>query len=459
MHRDDIASGSHTRDHGHHHAHGPEGHRHDPGHHHHGHHEHHHHDHDHDHEDWWEDWQSAGPYRLNLTRLRRVALSLFALALVAVLLVRSVVFVDETEYVYVTLFGKPVRLLVEPGLAFKWPFETVRRLDRRLQLLNPPGREMLTQGGARRVFQIGLSRPEAEPGAGQQSERLEVGQNLNVEWFACWRLPTPEFAARMSGVAVGSDQARQAHEAAILRYLRAIGTIEAAEARLEDRIWSLVRAEVGQMKLQQFVSLNPEDVLLDELAQKLVDAVRKSAYEQYGIEVVDVRIKRFNHPTAVRSAIYDMIRTERQAVADRTRAEGRSIAETIRSQADKEVRELLARAERDAAEIRARAEAEAMKVANEAHAEDPTFYEFLVTLETYQKMLNEKAVLVLSSESPLMRLLTTVHELASGATIGSRTERQATAGVGNGEPAGSKPEVPAVAADGQAAAGGDGGKP
>ena len=443
MHRDDVATGAPGGHHHHEHNHGPGGADH---HAHHGHHHDHDHDHHHhDHEDWWDDWESQRPGRIDLRRWRRVAVSVFVAALLVVIAARSVVFVDETEYVYVMLFGKPVRLLTEPGLAFKWPFETARRLDRRLQLLNPPGREMLTQGGARRVFQIGLSRPEAGP-----DERLEVGQNLNVEWFACWRLPTPEFAARMTGASEGTAEAARAHEAAILRYLRATGTIEAAEARLEDRIWSLVRAEVGQMKLQQFVSLNPDDVLLEQLSRKLVEAVRKSAYEQYGIEVVDIRIKRFNHPTAVRTAIYDMIRTERQAVADRTRAEGKSIAETIRSQADKEVRELLARAERDAAEIRARAEAEAMKVANEAHAEDPTFYEFLVTLETYKKMLNEKAVLVLSSESPLMRLLTTAHRLASGATIGE--EKEATAAHPPARPA------TAVAADGKGDAA-EGGQP
>ena len=413
MHRDEPHGGSASAGaHEHHHAHEHGAHEH--------HHHHHHHDHEHD-APWWDEWDASPRWRLDLRKLRRRFSVLLVAAVALWALSRCFVFVDETEYVYVTLFGKPVRLLVEPGLALKWPFETVRRLDRRLQILNPPGREMLTKGGARRVFQIGLSH------SGQQrTERLEVGQNLNVEWFACWRLPTLAFAAQMHGVPVKSAEARQAHEQAILRYLRAIGTVEAAEARLEDRIWSLLRAEVGQLKLQQFVSLNPEDVVLETLAKRLVQAVRESAYEQYGIEVVDVRIKRFNHPTAVRSAIYDMIRTERQAVADRTRAEGKSVAETIRSQADKEVRELLARAEREAAEIRARAEAEAMKIANEAHAQDPTFYEFLVTLETYKKMLNDKTVLVLSSESPLLRLLTTVHRLASGASIGSEPKAAAS---------------------------------
>ncbi|GEM_PF-112830 len=438
MHRGDEHSGTHGHHHHHHHGHhGHDHHDHDHHHHHHEHDEHHH-----EHLDV-DDWESYEPWRIDFAVWRRRLFVLFVFVIAAILVVRSVVFVDETEYVYVTLFGKPVRLLTQPGLAFKWPFETVRRLDRRLQVLNPPGREMLTKGGARRAFTIGIAHARPRQGVAGE-EALEVGQNLNVEWFACWRLPTLTFAAKAAGVDPGSPDARRALQDAVLRYLRAVGTVEAAEARLEDRIWSLVRAEVGAMSLDQFVNLDPKKVQLADLAERITAEVRQQAFREYGIEVVDVRIKRFNHPTAVRSAIYDMIRTERQAVADRTRAEGKSIAETIRSQADREVREIIARADREAAEIRAKAEAEAMKLANQAHAQDPAFYEFLVTLDTYRKVLNERTTLILSSDSPLLKLLTTVRELASGGVIGKRTEAAAQT-------------VPAtgVAADGGDAAGGN----
>jgi membrane protease subunit HflC len=325
---------------------------------------------------------------------------------------RCVVFVDESEYVYVTLFGKPVRLLVEPGLHWKWPFETVRRLDRRLHVLNPPGREMLTKGGTRRVASqdgsVALDQGQSV------AVSFEVGQNLNVEWFACWRLPTLAFVADMEGTDPAGPETRQKLQEAVLRYLRAVGSREAAEARLEDRIWSQVRAEVGELTLQDFVNLQEQKLRLSHLEQKVADAVRKSAYQQFGMELVDVRLRRFNHPAAVRSSIYEMIRTERQTVSDRTRAEGKSRAEAIRSQADKEVRELLALARREAATLRAQAEADAMRITNEAHAQDPTFYEFLVTLDTYKKILNEKTTLIVSTDSPLFKLLTTMNQLGSG---------------------------------------------
>src|SRR3569833_1826532 len=88
------------------------------------------------------------------------------LMVLAIALVRSVFFVDETEYAIVTQFGDPGQFRSHAGLGFKWPFQSVWRFDRRLQIYSPPAREMLT----------------------------EDKENLNDEWYACWRLPTREFA-------------------------------------------------------------------------------------------------------------------------------------------------------------------------------------------------------------------------------------------------------------------------
>ena len=88
------------------------------------------------------------------------------LAIVAVAMVyRSFFFVDETEYVYVTQFGDAVRFCSNPGLGVKWPYQSLWRFDRRLQMYEPPAREMLT----------------------------EDKENLNFEWYVCWRIPSPPF--------------------------------------------------------------------------------------------------------------------------------------------------------------------------------------------------------------------------------------------------------------------------
>jgi membrane protease subunit HflC len=122
--------------------------------------------------------------------------------------------------------------------------------------------------------------------------------------------------------------------------------------------------------------------------------------------VVDVRIKRFNHPEGAKPAIFEMIRTERQGVAERYRAEGKSEAARIRSRADTERAQILSKAAADAERLRGAGDAEAMRIANAAHSQDPQFYQLLKTLDTYRAILNEKTTIVLSVDSNLLKLLT-----------------------------------------------------
>jgi membrane protease subunit HflC len=130
------------------------------------------------------------------------------------------------------------------------------------------------------------------------------------------------------------------------------------------------------------------------------------ARNELGVEVVDVRVRRFNHPLEVRPAVFDLIRSERRHVAATLRAEGEARFQTLTSQADRERDERLARADSDAERIRGQGDAEAARVLNEAHARDPRFFEFLRTLEAYRAMLDGKATVVLSADSPLLRLFT-----------------------------------------------------
>jgi membrane protease subunit HflC len=152
--------------------------------------------------------------------------------------------------------------------------------------------------------------------------------------------------------------------------------------------------------------LNASDIKLEQLNSELTGQIRRDAIDQFGIEVVDIRIKRFNHPEGVKPAIFDMIRAERQGVAERYRAEGKSEAAMIRSKADKERAMILSKALAEAEVIRGAGDADAMRIANEAHSQDPQFYQLLKTLDTYRAILNDKTTIVLSSDSPLLKLLT-----------------------------------------------------
>ncbi|HEX3869388.1 MAG TPA: protease modulator HflC, partial [Pirellulales bacterium] len=260
----------------------------------------------------------------------RRAGGLVLLALIAIALVRSVFFVDETQYAIVTQFGDPVQFRAEPGLGFKWPFQSVWRFDRRLQIYAPAGREMLT----------------------------EDKENLNVEWYACWRIPSRDFAEdELSDIVFDEiepdeEQVDYRVEHYVRQFLQSVGTIDNAQRRLEERIQAAIAAELGRVRMSQIVSLDAKNVKLPEMLERVTKGIREAAAREYGIEVVDVRIKRFNYPESVKPAVFAEIRSERQRVADQYRAEGKSEAMKIRSLADLHREQILSQAKREAARVR-----------------------------------------------------------------------------------------------------------
>ncbi|MBC8871998.1 MAG: protease modulator HflC [Planctomycetes bacterium] len=333
--------------------------------------ERHHHHHDHHH-------HGRGRFWRGLCILLLLGLGVFVLA-------RTAFFVDETEYVYVTQFGEPIRLYTDAGLGVKWPYQSLRRFDRRLQMYEPSGREMLT----------------------------EDKENLNVQWYVCWRIPGRTFVTRQlqaSTTSPGSEadesEIRREMEKYVHRFLRSVGTVETAESRLEERIQAAIAAEIGHTQLQQLVSLDTDGLQLDAIATRVSESIRRTAADEFGIEVVDVRLKRFNYPEAVKPAVYAEIRSERERVAVQYRAEGASQKAKIESLANLQRDQLLAQARRDATTIRGEGEAKAIEIFNAAHSKDPQFYELLKTLEAYRTILDDQTTVVLSADSPLLKLLT-----------------------------------------------------
>ncbi|MBX6314263.1 MAG: protease modulator HflC [Isosphaeraceae bacterium] len=304
-------------------------------------------------------------------RRLRVGLILAVLGVAALAaLARSVVIVDQTEAVYITEFGRPVRLIKEPGLHWKWPHQSRRGFDQRLQVDAPPPREMLTRDK----------------------------KNLEVAWYVGWRI------------------------ADVDRFLTTVRTPEDASARLEDMAASVLAAELGGRDLADLVRVGDESAL-GALMADVTRRIGEQAGREYGLEVVDCRLRRLNYPEEVRSAVFEQIRSERKRVAAATRAEGESRARAIRSAADRERARIVAEAEAEAARLVGEGEAEAARLANEAHAADPAFYQFLKTLETYRGALDQKTTLVLSAESAFLKLLTQgVPDLSSASPGTKKTE-------------------------------------
>ncbi|WP_422929949.1 protease modulator HflC [Singulisphaera sp. PoT] len=290
-----------------------------------------------------------------MTRPFRWLTALIVLGLVALFGFRGWVIVDETEYAVITDFGRIVKVYgAEPGLHAKWPWQSVETIDRRLQVFDPPPREMIT--GDKR--------------------------NLEVSSYVVWRV------------------------ADAVRFLRSAATLETAEARLNERVTAALSHAVGSRELRTLASTDPKVWKLDAITEEVRTSIAPGAREELGVEVVDVRLRRFNHPTEVRPAIFELIRSERKQVAASLRAEGEARYLSLTSQADRQRDTILAEAEAEAERIRGQAESESTRIYNKAHSQDPKFYEFVRTLESYRALLDEKATVVLSSASPLLRLLT-----------------------------------------------------
>ena len=274
------------------------------------------------------------------------------------LVVSSLVVVDETEYAVVTSFGRIVAVYgdepAEAGLHRQGSL-AARAQDR------PPA------PGVRPAAARGDHGRQAEP-RGRALRGLAGGRPGRVP-------------ARSGDASSGRGPARTS------------GSRPRSATRSAAATWP------------RWPRPTPADWALDALTGEVLAAVAPAASDELGVEVVDLRLRRFNHPLEVRPAVFDLIRSERRQVAARLRAEGEAQYITITSQADRPRDTILAQADAEAERIRGQAEAEATRLLNEAHARDPKFYEFLRTLESYRSILDDRATVVLSSSSPLLKLL------------------------------------------------------
>lgn len=276
------------------------------------------------------------------------------IGILVVAAVRSLIFVDETEHVIVTQFGRPVRTLDDAGLHWKLPYQSTLRIDRRMQIYNPRPSEFLA------------------------AEK----KNVDLEVFVCWRVEEPQ------------------------RFLETVNDFDGAEARLHDLVWSELAAEVGRSPLEALVSIDPNSHRLDALVHGVASRCAAAVKQAYGIEIVDVQIKRIGLPTQVRDSVFQRMRAERSRMARRYRAEGEEEAMKLRAEADKQKTVILAQAYAEAEKTRGEAEAEAARIYSQAHRMDPKFYKLLRTLEAYKKFLDEKTTVLLSSDSDLLKYLT-----------------------------------------------------
>jgi membrane protease subunit HflC len=289
---------------------------------------------------------------LPIERYRRYYPAAIALAL---LLVCFLTFfsVKETEFVLITQFGRPIRTVADAGLGVKWPFQTATYFDRRLRIYNPRPSEFLTRDK----------------------------KNIVIENYVAWKIQDPN------------------------RFVQTVGDPVAAEMRLHDIVWSGMSAELGTHDLDSLVS-TANNIETPAVLDHLTSLTDRAALERYGIEVVDVRIKRLNLPEQNKQSVYARMRAERERIARQYRAEGDEQALGIRAAADRQKEEILSVAYRDAETIRGKGDADSTRIYGQAYSKNPHLYRLLRTLETYKKVLDDKTTAIMSSDSELLKIFT-----------------------------------------------------
>ncbi|MDW7711752.1 MAG: protease modulator HflC [Deferrisomatales bacterium] len=271
-----------------------------------------------------------------------------AAVLLAIAAANMVFVVDETQTALVVQLGKPVGGPRGPGLHFKIPLaQSVITYDSRYLEYDAAARELITRDK----------------------------KNLKVDNYARWRISDP------------------------LTFYQTVRDELGAQARLDDIIYSQVREQLGRYDLIDIVATSRRDIMADVTRRTGISAL------QFGIEVVDVRIKRADLPEANERAVYARMKAERTRQAHLYRSEGEEIARQVRSQADKEVAIVLAEAYREAQGTRGEGDAAATRIYAQAFNRDREFYAFTRSLDVYSTAFKDKDVLVLTPEGELFQYL------------------------------------------------------
>jgi membrane protease subunit HflC len=281
--------------------------------------------------------------------MNKPAIILAAVLLAIVVGMSSLVVVDETEHVIITQFGEPKRTISEPGLTFKLPFaQEAIVIERRIMASDAPPAEYLTEDKKRVV---------ADP-------------------ITRWRVSDP------------------------LKFYEAVNDVRRARKRLDDIVLSQLREELARRKMGDMVGSARGGMMTS-----VTNSVKAKAIA-FGIEVVDVRIKRLDLPKEVQRSVFDRMVAERERLAKGYRAEGQEESDKITSLTDKEQLIILAEANKRAEELRGDGDARSTKIYAEAYGADPEFYAFVRHLEAYEKAVDKKATIVLSTGSRMFRYLT-----------------------------------------------------
>jgi len=276
--------------------------------------------------------------------------TLLIILIVAILFLAnlSLFIVDETKQAIVLQFGKPIRAIREPGLNWKLPFiQNVVFFEDRLLVYDAVPTEIITKDK----------------------------KTLIVDNYARWKIVDP------------------------LKFLQTVRDLNGAQARLDDIIYSELRVDLGLFDMSEIVSERREGIM------KRVTEISNEKANTYGIEIVDVRIKRVDLPPENEKYIFDRMRAERERIAKQYRAEGQEESAKIIAETEREKTVILAEAYKTAQTLKGEGEAESVRIYAESFNQDPEFYKFYRTLEAYRKTFKDKTTVLLSTDSDFLKYL------------------------------------------------------
>ncbi len=256
--------------------------------------------------------------------------------------------VDQTKLAIVIQLGKPVRTIKSPGLQMKIPFvQDVVFFDNRLLHYEAHKREIITKDK----------------------------KTLVVDNFAKWRVIDP------------------------LKVYQSVRDEHGAQSRLDDIIYSELRVDLGTKDLIEIVSGGRSEIM------HIVTKASTAKAAEYGLEIIDVRIKRADLPPENEKAVYARMQAEREREAKRYRSQGEEEAQKIRSGSEKDREILLADAYKTAQEAMGKGDASAFKTYAEAYSQDPGFFEFTRSMEAYKKAFKKDTVILTSSDMEFLKYL------------------------------------------------------
>ncbi|TFE25029.1 protease modulator HflC [Cohnella luojiensis] len=283
---------------------------------------------------------------------KRLILWLAGIVVFIILITGSMFIVKEGEYKVVLKFGEAVRVEGSPGLYLKIPFiESVSKLPKYQMTYESIPTQILTK--------------DKKP--------------IIVDNYTVWRINNPQ------------------------NFLKTVQTVSGGVQRIDEAVYNIVRRKLSEINYDNIISENTErGNINDDITKDVAAAIIR---DSYGIEIVDVRIKRTDLPDGNKQSVYNRMISDRESIAAKYLSEGDEESRKITSKADRTATELLAQAEADAKKIIAQGEQEAAKIYNSAYGKNPEFYNFYRTLQSYVTTLENEPVIMLPIDSPYTRIL------------------------------------------------------